>query len=784
MGNPLTLIRMAALLTAATITLVPRPGAAAEQHRLAFSKKLGVEIFAEGGVGGWCRETLQLRMVSANENIFKNKEISTLIRKLGKVIEAECPVANSANIKGFNAYTGDMVYQATASIEGSWLPNVPKPQKKFSDPTPLPQKDFSEPAPQKKFSDPTPLPQKEIKQPHKEQTPKQEERKGDQPAYIFIVLAAAAFLGAVVIFFAYRRRRKKSTVPPTPSPVVDVAANSKTSPAIAADASATPHITATPADELKEEDTELPALQAAFEAYDDGDYATALAVFIEHAENNIAAAQFALGFAYEQGKGVEQNDTEAANWYRKAAEQGMDMAQRELGSAYENGRGVSKDINEAVEWYRKAAEGGDAEAQLFLGMMYVGGEGVQHDDVEALKWYRKAAEQGLAEAQWALGSGYESGEGVPQNNNEAASWYRKAAEQEYALAQLDLGRMYLSGHGVPQDSAEGASLILKAAEQKEPEAQTILSSLYEEGIGVTQDQTEALKWLQLAAEGEEVEAQLQLGLKYHGGKWIAQDYSQSSIWFLKAADQGNASAQTMLGFAYELGEGVAEDQEKAFNWFHKAAEQGEAEAQFNVGTRFHEGRGVQQNNDEAHKWLSLAASQGHEDSAAALEELRKSMSALDNANAQGLEADHAASDETSDLDQTNRAISSKDEPLYEDSYCRITYSILELGGTTYPVSKIASVMQPLQLPFEIFGGFLLNGALFVVGLAGILSFELGIMFMGLIAAAIGGFNVYGQFHRPWWITVTLANHEEVRIQKSKKDEIDSIYLALRKVIEV
>ena len=40
-----------------------------------------------------------------------------------------------------------------------------------------------------------------------------------------------------------------------------------------------------------------------------------------------ADAQFNLGFMYDNGRGVAQNDAEAVRWYRKAAEQGDAGAQ-------------------------------------------------------------------------------------------------------------------------------------------------------------------------------------------------------------------------------------------------------------------------------------------------------------------------------------------------------------------------------------------------------------------------------------------------------------------------
>ena len=88
------------------------------------------------------------------------------------------------------------------------------------------------------------------------------------------------------------------------------------------------------------------------------------------------------------------------------AQQGNDVAQYNLGIMYAQGQGVTQDYVEAVKWYRKAAEQGFAPAQVNLGIMYGQGKGVPQDDVEAVKWYRKAAEQGYALAQYNLGVMY------------------------------------------------------------------------------------------------------------------------------------------------------------------------------------------------------------------------------------------------------------------------------------------------------------------------------------------------------------------------------------------
>jgi len=91
-------------------------------------------------------------------------------------------------------------------------------------------------------------------------------------------------------------------------------------------------------------------------------------------------------------------------------------------------QGVEIDYTEAAKWYRKAAEQGDAVSQFFFGICYVRGDGVKEDCVEVVKWYRKAAEQDLVVAQYNLGFCYYNGDCVAQDKAEAVKWFRKAAE--------------------------------------------------------------------------------------------------------------------------------------------------------------------------------------------------------------------------------------------------------------------------------------------------------------------------------------------------------------------
>ncbi|MHB1024383.1 MAG: CHAT domain-containing protein [Desulfobacteria bacterium] len=162
--------------------------------------------------------------------------------------------------------------------------------------------------------------------------------------------------------------------------------------------------------------------------YNAKNYKAALPIFRKAADAGNAKAMTWLGYAYEQGHGVNQDYVEAVRWYRKAADAGYVVAMKNLGVVYSLGQGVKQDYAEAVRWYRKAADAGDALAMNGLGWAYHEGHGVEQDYAEAVRWYRKAADAGDVVAMKNLGNAYYFGQGVKQDYAEAVRWYRKAAD--------------------------------------------------------------------------------------------------------------------------------------------------------------------------------------------------------------------------------------------------------------------------------------------------------------------------------------------------------------------
>jgi TPR repeat protein len=158
------------------------------------------------------------------------------------------------------------------------------------------------------------------------------------------------------------------------------------------------------------------------------------------------ADQYRLGrVAY-----VKESYAEAAEWWRKAADQGFAAAQNNLALLYEDGEGVPKDASLAAEWYRKAADQGDAAAQYNLALLYANGNGVPKDASVAAEWYLKASDQGDIRAQNNLGVLYLYGRGVQKDTAKALAYFEQAARGKNCVAMTNAISVYTASYREPE----------------------------------------------------------------------------------------------------------------------------------------------------------------------------------------------------------------------------------------------------------------------------------------------------------------------------------------------
>ena len=198
-------------------------------------------------------------------------------------------------------------------------------------------------------------------------------------------------------------------------------------------------------------------MDEARQAYNQGDYQKAHAIWQQQAELGAAEAQAWLGAMYANGDGVDVNDETALHWYEQAAEQDYPMAQANVGAMYFMGQGAEKDINKAIQWLTKAADNGDVNGLFNLAVLYSKGEGVEENQERAAELYQKAAEQGHYPSQSRLGYMYAHGQGVEKDRVLAYLWLTLASQHGIGTALNALESVVKSMSS--EEKAMGATLF-------------------------------------------------------------------------------------------------------------------------------------------------------------------------------------------------------------------------------------------------------------------------------------------------------------------------------------
>lgn len=296
---------------------------------------------------------------------------------------------------------------------------------------------------------------------------------------------------------------------------------------------------------------------------------------------------------------------------RRRAESGEPDAEYRLGLAYDQGRGIARDQREALHWYRMAGEHGHALGALNAGVLYDSGVGVPRDAVAAAFWYRKAADQGNARAAYNLAQLYENGDGVARDRAQAIDWYRRAQRNGLAAAGSKIAvlspspdRQIASRTPLPPETRP------RAADSPPPDShggslREALARDYAFGENAPDDQAVA-QTIRAAADSGNEEALCNLGMRYVNGRGVPRDWQQAASLLRRAAQRDYAPAQTNLGMLLASEQNPAPDYGEALMWFSRAANAGYGPARAQLGMMYAAGRGVQQDSRMADFWLASA----------------------------------------------------------------------------------------------------------------------------------------------------------------------------------
>jgi TPR repeat protein len=165
-----------------------------------------------------------------------------------------------------------------------------------------------------------------------------------------------------------------------------------------------------------------------------------------------------LGVCFGSGRGVEQNDSVANDWYEKAAKQGHADAQYKLAHSYRVGRGTKVNFAIALQWYQGAADAGDLQALQNIGHMYAAGLGVEADSKEAFARFLLGAKKGSTSSQYEVANRLRTGEGIPSNMTESYSWFLVLQAERKSFAASDWAQVQALINSVESDLEPGSKI--------------------------------------------------------------------------------------------------------------------------------------------------------------------------------------------------------------------------------------------------------------------------------------------------------------------------------------
>ena len=100
-----------------------------------------------------------------------------------------------------------------------------------------------------------------------------------------------------------------------------------------------------------------------------GVFASEFSDTVERAVLGEAWAQNRLGVMLLTGEVVEENNTQAVEWFRAAADKGYAIAQFNLGKMYANGEGIPENSIRAYAWWSMAKAQGHKDAATNLDLL-------------------------------------------------------------------------------------------------------------------------------------------------------------------------------------------------------------------------------------------------------------------------------------------------------------------------------------------------------------------------------------------------------------------------------
>ena len=272
-----------------------------------------------------------------------------------------------------------------------------------------------------------------------------------------------------------------------------------------------------------------------------------------HEHRNEGWAAYNIAREYHQAYRTSDNPGTAKiafEYYKQSANSGNARAQANLGFCYDKGIGVEENQIDAKRWYEEAAQQGNVIGQLNFAQKLLN-EGIEQKDrgsiEKARKWFQKAYDQDptLTEAAYGIGLTYVSLPGATEQDfGKARNSLLKAKEQPKALFAI--------GWLDEKQGRYGSAIALykQAKKLNSLPAAYNLARCYELGLGVAKNNHIAMEEYRFAAERGHAMSQFAIGLLKYNLSNQSEDYMDTVMWWRLAernqSDEAREALQKIL----------------------------------------------------------------------------------------------------------------------------------------------------------------------------------------------------------------------------------------------
>ncbi|MCE2570435.1 tetratricopeptide repeat protein [Motilimonas eburnea] len=352
-------------------------------------------------------------------------------------------------------------------------------------------------------------------------------------------------------------------------------------------------------------------------AYNNGDgveqdFAMAESYILPLAQYGHTWAAFAMGWMAEHGLKAKYSPKDVFMWYSIAAADHHTWAINNLGAMYQKGQYVDKNLEAAIYYYEISAKQGNALSHKNLAdIFYYGEDEIEVDAKRAFYHALQGAKGGNATATYLLAQCYRDGKGVEQDNVYAFELLHHAYQHGHQQGNIIFQLGYHSEKHCQDDDhyQQAIRWYEMAIEQDQDETSCYnLARIYSLGLGVEKDPQKAIA-LYHQALGHYEDVERLLGKLYLG---LTPANVELGVKYLTLAIAKNdMSAMFTLGSAYLEGRGVAKNDALAFKYYLQAGTAGDEDAANNLYCMYRDGTGTEVDLEQSQFWLKRAAELGH-----------------------------------------------------------------------------------------------------------------------------------------------------------------------------